>query len=124
MVMARQFLHSTLGAVAALASGTPGWTAPAEAAVRLCRSEIHAVGEDAESETEARRKALRAWASKAGIHGQSFIRWQLAEKRGVFCTKMADGLHSCTAMGQPCTIRQVPTSPPPKPGTRGNPMDV
>ncbi len=124
MAMAWPYVRYALGVIIGIGSGTAACLSPTQAAVRQCQSAINVVGEDPTSEIGARRKAMAAWISKAGLHGQTFTRWQLAENRRVFCTKSAAGMHSCAVTGQPCTIRQVPGTTPPKPGTRGNPLET
>lgn len=97
---------------------------PARAAVRTCQPVINATGEDATSQVEARRKAMAGWLTLARKHGESYTRWQLADKRRTFCAKSTAGMHACAVSGAPCMVSQVPSAPPIKPDNRGKPLEI
>ena len=86
--------------------------APAHAAVRQCFPVVNATAEHPSSEAEARRRAMADWTVAANKFGQNFTRWQLADKRRIFCSKSQTGSFLCAVSGAPCTISQVPKAPP------------
>ena len=112
---------SLLGAGAVMLFGID----PARAAMLTCQPAINAKGEDATSQVEARRKAMAGWLKQARKYGEGYVRWQLADNRRTFCAKSPAGGHACAVTGAPCTISQVPGTPPSKPGNRGKkPLEI
>ncbi len=98
---------------------------PGHAAVRQCAARpTIAVGEDATSETAARKQSLERWVGEAAkIGGPPWASWRLAVSRELSCHKRTDGIFACRAVGVPCRIVQnpgalpkiVPSVRPPKP---------
>lgn len=83
-------------------------TAPAEAAVKLCRQPV--IGDIVEkpSQRDALKGAIDSWRRKTEVHGPRYGNWRLARGRRNSCARLPSGLYTCVAVGQPCTIRQVP----------------
>ena len=88
-----------------------GLTSQAAAAVRQCLPVVAVSARHATSEAEARKAALQSWIDHARLHGETFTRWQLADKRSLRCERTATG-HLCLAVGAPCTISQNPKNLP------------
>lgn len=84
----------------------------ADAAVRVCAAPVSSGVKEGKSEAEARRLAMTGWIEAARMHGQGYMRWELAEGRRVGCAKGAGGNFQCAAVGRPCSIQQVPPKRP------------
>jgi hypothetical protein len=86
------------------------WMVPIEAraAVGVCKpSHAGEVAED-KSELQAKKRALESWVARASQYGKPYALWGIAANRRLECTRTDSGLFRCTAVGHPCTIRQVP----------------
>ncbi len=93
------FVSSLLGAMT--------FVAGAEAAVRECKPLVVGDVASARSEREAKRSALSSWKAKAKAAGVAHPAWRIAINKTLKCEPVGRG-HDCIALGQPCTIRQVP----------------
>ena len=100
----RPGIRGLLFAVVSAASAGPG-----HAAVNVCQPELAGKQAEAKTELEARKGALQDWTQQAEKIGRGYTRWQIAFNRRIDCTKTAAGTFQCQAVGQPCTVEQVPT---------------
>lgn len=87
--------------------------APVEARAATALCEAMLAGEVAEDKDElaAKKRALESWVAGAKQLGEEFTRWAIAYNRRIDCARTSTGLHRCKAVGQPCTIKQVPPAP-------------
>ncbi len=79
----------------------------AEAAVRECKPLVIGDVVSGRSQREARRSALSSWTAKAKTAGVAHPAWRIARNKRLKCVPVGQR-HDCIAVGQPCTIRQVP----------------
>lgn len=71
----------------------------------------------AESELEAKKKAIKQWQVEAAKRGPGFDSWRLAHQKSLKCfPKGAE--FECIAFGAPCIVDQTPKSPPVRPGSK------
>ena len=96
-------------------------TGPAASAVRLCKAQIAGQPREATSELQAKKLALESWIAEARKLGANYVSWQLAINKRLTCQPSALKTFRCQAIGQPCTISQVPPpkGPPMKPKGKG-----
>jgi len=99
-------------------------SAPAAAAVRICKAPVTGRQREAASEAQARKLALDSWIAEAGKLGPNFVSWQLAINKKLSCQGSALTSYRCQAVGQPCTISQVPPPKGPLPKPKGKGYDI
>ena len=85
----------------------------AQAATRVCGEFIAVAGEDANSETRAKQKALAGWISAASQVGPAFTLWRNAAEKSLSCLRLPQGGWRCQAYARPCGVSQVPGRAPP-----------
>lgn len=90
----------------------------AHAAVRICGAAITSDIATAETEREAKKKAMEQWRTAALKRGEGFDSWRLAAGKTLKCFPAKSGFE-CIAHGSPCIIDQTPRSPPKLPGDQG-----
>ena len=93
-------------------------TSPVQAAVRKCGAAITSDIATAQTEVEAKKKALKQWQSVAAKRGVGFDSWRLAVGKTLKCFPAQSGFE-CIAHGAPCIIDQTPRSSPKLPGDKG-----
>lgn len=80
----------------------------ARAAMALCEPSLAGETSEDRDELQAKKGALASWVARAGRYGEPYTRWGIAWNRRLDCTRTDGGLYRCTAIGHPCTIRQMP----------------
>lgn len=92
-------------------------TPDAHAAVRICGPAITSDIATAETERDAKKKAMDQWRAEALKRGEGFDSWRLAAGKTLKCFQAKSGFE-CVAHGSPCIIDQTPRSPPKLPGDK------
>ncbi len=104
----RLIFHGAIACAGLIALGAFLTIVPgAMAALRECKPLV--VGEVSRSQTRraARSDALASWMAKAKDAGIAHPAWRIALNKRLQCAAVGGG-YDCVAVGQPCTIRQVP----------------
>lgn len=86
-------------------------------AAELCTSPVESGWAAASNETEAKRRAILWWSSRAGAMGRGYENWDRARRKSVSCrARASDGLVRCKAIASPCLPEGI--LPQPKPGEK------